>query len=558
MLSGALSPAGRGSARKWHMTKPSKAGVVVLSIFGLPFLGMGLFAAYTFLNQPNQPLPARIGAAAFASVFAIIGGGIIYGSLRGYSMQKEQARREAANPASPWLWRDDWAAGRVESKNKTSARGWWVLAVLVNMLLLPVSLGGIFKGLETREPIYLVPTSMGLVGLLVLFGAIRASIRLERFGKTYFEMALLPFAPGSRVAGSIHVHLDTDLRHGVDLKLWCTRTVITGSGRDRSSHKIPLWEESKNIPATALVHGPLDTMIPVEFTIPPDALQTDQDNSSDQIQWSLKVNADVPGVNYTDEFEVPVFGKAQSPEVPAEAGQGNWSFETSREGQSAASFGMGSKTGSETGAEVPEPEQHRVVVRDSPEGLEFYFRAGRNTLRAVLFVAIAAGCGTLFYAMLHIPKRQPIFAWIVVGLLTFFTTLAAIQAALTSTRIVVGNGVISWRRAILGIGRTRQLQVTDVASIQAVTSIQQASSSGSTLYALSLQTNTGKKRTLISDIQSREEARWIVCQLEKRAGLRVNTEVRIADSIYGQPPQPGGASPKVPAFAGKASIRIER
>jgi hypothetical protein len=538
------------------MTKPSKAGVVVLSIFGLPFLGMGLFAAYTFLNQPNQPLPARIGAATFASVFAIIGGGLIYGSLRGYSMQKEQARREAANPASPWLWRDDWAAGRAESKNKTSARGWWVLAVLANMFLLPVSLGGIFKGLETREPIYLMPAAMGLVGLLVLFGAIRASIRLERFGKTYFEMASLPFAPGGRVAGSIHVHLDTDLRHGVDLKLWCTRTVITGSGNNRSSHKMPLWEESKNIPATALVHGPLDTMIPVEFTIPTDALQTDQDNFSDQIQWSLKVNADVPGVNYTDEFELPVFGKAKSPEVSAEAGQGNWSFET-QSSQSGTSLERG-EMGSETGAEVPEPEQHRVVVRDSPEGLEFYFRAGRNIFRAALFVVIAAACGALFYAMLQMQKRQPIFAWIIVGLLTFFTTLAAIRAALTSTRIVVGNGVISWRRAILGIGRTRQMQIADVASIQAVTSIQQASSSGSTLYALRLQTKAGKKRTLIDDIQSREEARWIVGQMEKRAGLRLNTEVMIADSIYGQPPQPGAVSAKVPAFAGKASIRIER
>ncbi len=296
-----------------------------MTVFGLPFLGMGLFAAYTFLNAPNQPLSGRIGAAVFASVFALIGGGLIFGSWYGYWLQKEKARRESANPASPWLWRQDWAASRVEGKNKSSVIGWWVAAVLANMFSLPVSLGGISKVLSTQDPKYIFPSAFGLLGLLVLFGAIRATIRLERFGKTYFEMASLPFSPGGRLAGAIHIHLDTDVRHGVDLKLWCARIVVTGSGKDRSTHKMPLWEESKNIPATSLVHGPLDTIIPVEFTIPSDALQTDDDNPNDKIQWSLNVKADVPGVNYSDEFELPVFRQAQSAEAPAPApvGQAN-------------------------------------------------------------------------------------------------------------------------------------------------------------------------------------------------------------------------------------------
>jgi hypothetical protein len=220
--------------------------------------------------------------------------------------------------------------------------------------------------------------------------------------------------------------------------------------------------------------------------------------------------------------------------------------------------GSQTATPSETDAEVPEPEVHRVAVTDSPRGLEFYFRAGRNPFRAVLVVVLAAGCGALLYAMLHVPQRPPIFALIIVGLLTFFLTLASIRSALTSTRIVVGNGVISWRHAVLGIGRTRQMQIADVASILAVTGIQQASSSGSTLYSLRLQTNTGKNHTLVDEIQSRQEARWIVSEIEKRAGLRLNTQVRISDAFYGAPPQPGAVSPNGPAFSRKASIRIER
>jgi len=544
------NPAAWNCGRKWLVTKPSKLGAVFLSVFGLPFLGMGLFAAYSFLNAANQPLPARIGGAIFASVFALIGGGLIFGSLYGYSLQKEQAGRESANPDSPWLWRQDWAASRVDSKKKSGTIGWWIAAVLANMLLLPISLGSISKGLPTLDPTYIFPAALGLLPLLVLFGAIRATMRVKRFGKVYFEMATLPFSPGSRVTGAIHIHLDTDDRQGIDLKLWCTRNVVTGSGKNRSVHKMPLWEETKNISSASLARGPLDTTIPVDFTIPSDALLTDLDNPNDQIQWSLKLNANIPGVNYSDEFELPVFRKARSPEALAPARQANSSFELPSEGQTV--------TRSETSAEIPEPKLHRVVVTDSAQGLEFYFRAGRNLFRAVLCVILAAACGALLDAMIHMPQRQPIFALVIVGLLTFVLTLASIHTALTSTCIVVGNGVISWRQSVLGIGLTRGTQIADVASIQAVTSIQQASSSGSTLYTLRLETNTGKKLTLVDEIQSRQEAQWIVSEIEKRAGLRLNTQVRIDDGFYGRPTQPGAASPNGRAFSGKASIRIER
>ncbi|HEY2546817.1 MAG TPA: HEAT repeat domain-containing protein, partial [Candidatus Acidoferrum sp.] len=40
------------------------------------------------------------------------------------------------------------------------------------------------------------------------------------------------------------------------------------------------------------------------------------------------------------------------------------------------------------------------------------------------------------------------------------------------------------------------------------------------------------------EIASRQEARWIVSQIESLAGLKIDTHVEL-DSIYGQPPQPG-------------------
>ena len=130
------------------------------------------------------------------------------------------------------------------------------------------------------------------------------------------------------------------------------------------------------------------------------------------------------------------------------------------------------------------------------------------------------------------------FAFVVVGLMEFILVMASIHTVLSSTRLVVGNGMISWKRSVLGIGFSRQVQISEVDSIVPATAIQQAGSSGGTLYSLRLRTKNGKTHTLVDEIQSRQEARWIVSQIEKRAGLALSTQVEINNSIYGPPPQP--------------------
>ena len=520
------------------MTTPSKIAPAILSVFGLPFLGMGLFAVFAFLNAADQPLPNKIGAVVFASVFAIIGAGLVFGSWYGYSRQKVQAARELASPASPWLWRQDWAASRVESKNKSSAIGWWIATVLVNMLSLPACLAAISQSTKTQDPKYILAAAFEIIGLLVLVGALRATIRLERFGKTYFEMRSLPFSPGGHVAGAIHMQLDADAQHGIDLKLSCLRRMVTGSGDNRSTQLVPLWEDSRNVSPASIMRSPLDTMVPVDFAIPGDALQTDHDNSSDQILWMLKANADVPGVDYSDEFEIPVFRTSQS-SVPMTSQPPNEVFGI-RTDDSAAS----GAAPAQAEAEVSEPRDHRVVANELPDGLELYFRAGRNIGRAVLIVSLAIGCAGLFFELVRTDRQTPKLVLFGVGFLAFIMILAAIHAALATTRIVVGNGTISWRRSVIGIpSSARQIPISEVDTIVPVTSIQQASSSGSTLYSLRLKTKDGKNYTLVDDIVSRQEARWIVSQMEKRAGLRLNTQVEVSGSFYGPPPQPGAALP---------------
>jgi hypothetical protein len=282
--------------------------------------------------------------------------------------------------------------------------------------------------------------------------------------------------------------------------------------------------------------------------LPPDAFQTDHESLSDQVYWRLEASANMPGVDYHDEFELPVFRASASPTTSNSLASNSFpgdSLATDRlaAGAPIVSFARSNTTIGELSDDVAEPARHRVVVEDSPAGLQFHFRAARNLGRTLLVVILAAAVSALFYALLQHQRQTPLFAFVVVGLLEFFLILAVVHTALTATRITVENGAngarISWRHSILGIGRTRDSAISEVDSIVPLTGIQQASSSGSTQYSVRLKTKAGQNYTLIDEIESREEARWIVAQIEKRAGLRLNTEVEINNSIYGPPPQPG-------------------
>ncbi len=542
------------------MTSPSKVGAAFLAVFGLPFLGMGLMAAFSFAHAANQSEASRIAWAGFASVFAVIGAGLIFGGFYGYARQKRQAQKEMANPSSPWLWRDDWAASRVESRNKSSAIGWWVAAVLLNLLLLPFCVSALPELLRMHDPKLAIPVGFELIGLMVLAGAIRATIRLERFGKTYFEMYSLPFSAGGRVAGAIHLRLHEDAPRGVNVNLLCVRRTVIDSGKNSSTHQLTLWEASKNVPASALSRGPVDSVVPVEFAIPADALQTDHDNPRDQVLWLLKATASMPGVDYADEFELPVFGTA----LPAARD----SFATSRSDNRASgpTGELDTESGTirlgESGEGVAEPAQHRVAVNTVPDGLEFYFGAGRNHARALLVVALAAGITLLLWWMTQVRPTPPVFALAVVVLLDFALLMAFVHSVLSTTRIVAGNGVLRWRHAIVGIGKAREVQISEIESILPFTSLQQAGSSGSALYSIRLLTKAGKRYTLVDDIESRQEARWVVSTIEARLGLRADTRVEISGGIYGAPPQPfaGQTNPagSLPGGFGKSTPRNTR
>src|SRR5215472_10042776 len=346
------------------MAQPSKAGAVFLTIFALPFLGAGLSFLYAQLtSRQNSPNSGLIVGIAIALFFVIVGAGLILGSIKGYGILKKQAALQEANPTSPWLWRSDWAVSRADSQSQKSYIGAWVLAALGNLFLFPFLFGMLPQLFRQGNRLFIFVLAFGSLGVVLTVRAIRATIRHERFGNSYFDFDALPFSFGGRATGRIQLRFETQAAHGIDLRLSCVRRIVSGSGKDSTTSNVKLWESTKNVPSGAMMPGPLGRAIPVDFELPAEGLHTDHTNLNDQILWLLHAQADVPGVNYSDDFELPVFRTADSPEPIDDS--------RSASDGGGAGFGFASvRTADAHSGTVEQPSRTKVIVSIHDGGTE--------------------------------------------------------------------------------------------------------------------------------------------------------------------------------------------
>jgi HEAT repeats len=542
-------PGGCNHEQTYNFSMPqgSKIVAAIFVCFGLTFAAFGLFAAGISLKNPGSAHGNPLIGIAVCSIFIVIGLGIVFVGVYGARKAKQLAARKQASPDSPWLWRDDWAASRAESKNRNTAIGLWIAALFWNVISITVAAFVVPPLLQKSDLLVLLPLGFCLIGAILFVAAARASIRRERFGKTYFELASLPFVPGRQLRGMIHLRFNTTAAHGIDLKLSCVRQIVIQSGKDSTTNQILLWQDARNIPAGSLNAGLMgDAAIPVDLGIPSDAFETNHDRPNDQVLWLLHAEADVPGVNYSDDFEVPVF-RLSPAAVP---GTSRTSFASDNSSNNFASSSSAAATApafESDASDVARPDNPTVVVSTGPNGgTEFYFHAFRNPSRVMLLILFT----TLWTGIVYFLHRSsaPWFFPALFGLFDLLLIHASLQSVLGTVHIEVGNEKIVTRKTLLGLGNAQEIPFSGIAQILAVTGPEQGTMTTNASYSIRVVTKAGKKLNLVNAIYDRQEVRWIVAQMEKLAGLKLDTHVAIDAPFisyagYGAPPQRGQAPP---------------
>ncbi len=477
------------------MDRSTKLVALFLCVFALPFAGFGLLA---LANGIHQMLTGTTDSKAWllvicGMVFSGIGFGLLLVAIYGIKRLKRQQRAQAEHPAEPWLWRDDWAQGRIKSKTRSGMIAAWVFAVLWNLVSIPMLF--VIPQEAAKKPIAYLGFIFPIAGIILLVRAIRLTLAFLEFGTTWFEMAPVPGVIGGELKGTIQARFPHSPDHGVQLRLSCVHRVTTGSGDSQTTSEHIVWRGETSLSSAQSYPSPNGTSIPVAFRIPWDSQPSEVRTPRDAILWQLEAIADVPGVNYHDVFEVPVFRTAQTPAQPPAS--------------------------ESTAAAVPasRPASPTVEVTQSAQGVEFYFPPARNkgfAFGTTLFLLIFSSV-TYFLA----GSRAPVIFPLAFGFFALILLYVAVQMWMGTTRVGIGSGALLLQDGILGGGKVRRFAFSEIASIASAINSQQGGGTGTPYYDIELHLRTGRKATLGRTLGNKQEVDWLIAEMRRLTALQV-------------------------------------
>lgn len=471
-------------------------------LFSLPFIAMGstfAYKGYRSLHDPTFKNPVI--AIIFGSAFAMVGLLIIFGSFYGTRLLRAARARENTYPQQPWMWREDWAQSRANGLGRNSARASWFFAVIWNAI--SWTIGYMFwSHPDPRRPVW-ADLMIGLfcaIGVAVAVMAATQTMRRIRYGTTYVALQSLPAALGQTLRGTIDAPLPNPLPHGINLALTCVNRVTTGTGNSRSTSDRILWQEKKTMGSEQIMAAPRGSTIPVAFDIPRDQPASDHSNHDNQILWMLRAEADVPGVDFDERYEIPVFQTSASPSIA------DWQASVEAvERQHPASA----------------PTRPTVQVSGAPEGgTRFYFPPGRNVSAAFWLSVFTAAFGVISYFLWHV--HAPFIFPVVFSGFTALLLLFSANLWFGSAVVVVNASELRLSTSTLGMGGTKRWRAGEISRVYPKITMQSGGSNGTPYYTVTLALTSNRDVQLGNALRDHNEAEWICEQI--RTLLRIETQ----------------------------------
>lgn len=296
-------------------------GRAVSLIFPLVFVAAGIAAiAITYAEGPRGGEFAQFVPYLVGGVFVIIGITVFVKTLRS---GKERSRTEKAMEQytdEPWRVRPEWRTNEIVAEANLS-RALIFFAVVWNAISWPAA--GFVVYDVTRSGTFEWP--MLFVGLFPLVGLgfiVKVLVewrRSQKFGATVLELDEMPARLGECAAGILKTGVSRDGApvDGFRIKISCYRQYVRytrDSDGDRSKRieRDLLWRDEATRPGRAYGDGSRLT-VPFTFDLPLDKPPSTPVKSENRILWEVEIDADVPGLDYQDVVEIPVFPPVTDP-----------------------------------------------------------------------------------------------------------------------------------------------------------------------------------------------------------------------------------------------------
>jgi hypothetical protein len=463
----------------------NRLGFGCLMLFALPFAGGGLLALVAGIHD-YPAKPGAIVAIIMGGLFVAIGILLVVGAWYAKSAADKTAAQKTAYPDKPWMWRTDWASGVIADANKAGTIGFWIFAIIWSAVAIPVAFLATPQ-LRDEPWLALLVGLFPLAGVIMLISAVYLTIRSMKFGTSKCHLERVPIVPGRLFRGEIELNADLVPESGVRLRLLSIHKVTTRRGRNRSTTEHLLWDEEVVVEQAAAMRSPMGTRIPFQFATPPDAHVTDERDTYSSFIWRLAATAEVPGVDYAAQFELPVF---QSGEIA--------------DGSEFAAFEQRHRA--EAARHRIEPSSG-VEVRVLPNGGEEFrthaVRTAGGMLRSLLIIAI---WNAAIVAMFHFqaPWGFPAL-FIVIDLLLL---AASIDYFLGQSTITVDPAGVRARKEWLGAGSTSSYEASAIQSIDGT-----APSPNSKTFGVTLKLRDGSTHLLTAYLPDREVADTVAAKM---------------------------------------------
>src|SRR5579864_8149667 len=465
---------------------------VLFSLAGVVFGVSALLGAKGY-EDPKQQIMG--GAVAFT--VACIGAVMIVAGVSANRAAKRVKDMAARIPGKPWLWRDDWAQGYAKPDWQSEAATRGSIGALL-LLLSSASLAGVILH-PPRHQSYLsfLVLILPLGGLVLIGQSLLIKLRERKFNQVRLMFYSIPGVIGGRLQARMETMFPFPAGSDVHMILSCVRSRVTNSGTSHSRWENVVWQAKRTVVPYA---GNPASSVPVDFSIPYDAPETDGSNPNNEVFWRLTVSAALPGLDFRARFRVPVF--------KTEASDRGITGETIDAAETTHLAGA-------------KPDNAKVKIGTSREGgVHFHLGPARNSGMAAAFTLFAILCigAGIFWGRLvsdsytWLAGAVPLF---VCGVLGLGLLLLALSLWFGQTDIDVVNRSLRIRSSCLGFSRSRNVNAAEIKKFELYPAMQQGDN---VWYDLRLHLSNGGKVTAGTGLE-KSEAEWFQAELKKDLGL---------------------------------------
>jgi hypothetical protein len=482
-----------GTRHRHDGTKPMPLGAVVgIGLFLVPFFLIGTFFLIQGLGKVFQGNGAEgWPMAGFAIVFLAMASGFLSLVIFGYRKTRKTAELTDENQKTPWMARPEWAGGVVKAGRGRGVAFMWVMAIFWNAVSSPI-LFVFQREWEKGNQAVLIGLLFPLIGIGLLIAAIRTTLQWRRFGNSELRLKTVPGRIGGVFQAELAVPTLVSSIQKFHLRLACIRRTVSGSGKHRSVREELLWEDQRVAPRQVLSFESTGTCVPIYFRVPTDQPESMAGNPA--ILWRLEATAELPGVDYGEKFEVPVFNTepdtvAESAPDPLEGHQGTLDVGVV-------------------------PKLRGVQIVETLNGVNIHFKPARNPgMTFSLFLITAVWTG-IFVVLLK--SDAPFIFPVVWAVFDLFLVLGLISSLFHGIRINAADKNLNIRHRLIVPTVTRYFASGEISEIKAVPGMK----SGNTqYYRVVVIPNSGGKVSAGSGIKTKRDAVWIAERLAIAVGL---------------------------------------